>query len=39
MGNVLEKLRIMDYEKEMGKKKNFTPYTQTQFAYQTNNVR
>ncbi|TMW57485.1 hypothetical protein Poli38472_003410 [Pythium oligandrum] len=38
MGNVLEKLRILGYEREMGKKKSFTPYTETQFAYLTSNA-
>ena len=39
MGNVLEKLRVMKYERDMGKKKNFTPYTEIQFAYGTTNAR
>ncbi|DBA04145.1 TPA: hypothetical protein N0F65_004253 [Lagenidium giganteum] len=38
MGNVLEKLRVLNYEREMSKKKNFTPYTETQFAYLTSNA-
>ncbi|OWZ22252.1 Intraflagellar Transport Protein 57 [Phytophthora megakarya] len=32
MGNVLEKLRVLQYERELGKKKSFTPFHETQFA-------
>lgn len=32
MGNVLEKLRVLQYDKELGKKKSFVPYSETQFA-------
>lgn len=39
MGNVLEKLRVLNYEREMGKKKTIAPYTETQFAYMTTNAR
>ncbi|KAJ0397689.1 hypothetical protein P43SY_002395 [Pythium insidiosum] len=38
MGNVLEKLRILNYEREMGKKKSFTPYVETQFAVLSGNA-
>ncbi|OQR99027.1 Intraflagellar Transport Protein 57 [Achlya hypogyna] len=37
MGNVLEKLRILGYDKELSKKKNFVPYTDTQFALAATN--
>lgn len=38
MGNVLEKLRVLEYEKELGgKKKSFAPYTETQFAFPSTN--
>jgi estrogen-related receptor beta like 1 len=32
MGNVLEKLRVLQYERELGKKKSFVPLNETQFA-------
>ncbi|KAE9048129.1 hypothetical protein PR003_g739 [Phytophthora rubi] len=32
MGNVLEKLRVLQYEREFGKKKSFAPFSETQFA-------
>ncbi|KAF4320330.1 hypothetical protein BBO99_00000476 [Phytophthora kernoviae] len=32
MGNVLEKLRVLQYDRELGKKKSFVPYNETQFA-------
>ncbi|KDO32853.1 hypothetical protein SPRG_02545 [Saprolegnia parasitica CBS 223.65] len=32
MGNVLEKLRILGYDKELSKKKNFVPLTDTHYA-------
>ncbi|ETW08581.1 hypothetical protein H310_01130 [Aphanomyces invadans] len=38
MGNALEKLRILGYEKEMSKKKNFVAFTDTQFALVAQNA-
>ncbi|KAK1929407.1 hypothetical protein P3T76_015159 [Phytophthora citrophthora] len=32
MGNVLEKLRVLQYEHEFGKNKSFSPFNETQFA-------
>ncbi|ETL44495.1 hypothetical protein L916_05217 [Phytophthora nicotianae] len=32
MGNVLEKLRVLQYEREFGKKKSFVPFNETHFA-------
>ncbi|EEY64684.1 Intraflagellar Transport Protein 57 [Phytophthora infestans T30-4] len=32
MGNVLEKLRVLQYDREFGKKKSFVPFNETQFA-------
>ncbi|OQS04847.1 Intraflagellar Transport Protein 57 [Thraustotheca clavata] len=37
MGNVLEKLRILQYDKELSKKKNFVLYTDTYFALPASN--
>ncbi|RHY94043.1 hypothetical protein DYB37_002170 [Aphanomyces astaci] len=39
MGNALEKLRILGYEKEMSKKKNFVVFTDTSFALAAQNAR
>ncbi|KAF0698776.1 Aste57867_10634 [Aphanomyces stellatus] len=38
MGNALEKLRILGYEREMSKKKNFVVFTDTQFALPAQNA-
>ncbi|CAK4322830.1 unnamed protein product [Aphanomyces euteiches] len=38
MSNALEKLRILGYEKEMSKKKNFVFFTDTQFALPAQNA-
>lgn len=35
MGNVLEKLRALNYEREYLKKKGLAPFTETQFAVMT----
>lgn len=35
MGNVLEKLRALNYEREYIKKKGLAPFTETQFAIST----
>lgn len=35
MGNVLEKLRALSYEREYLKKKGLAPFTETQFAVMT----
>ncbi|CEG39972.1 Huntingtin interacting protein 1 (Hip1) interactor Hippi [Plasmopara halstedii] len=33
MGNVLEKLRVLQYERDLVKKKSLTPYNEVQFAF------
>lgn len=33
MGNVLEKLRVLEYEKELDKKEPVVPISEIQFAY------
>lgn len=35
MGNVLEKLRALNYEREYVRKKGIAPFTETQFAVMT----